>query len=240
MRFFLEAEGADITSASVFRFWRAKGPGARILARYSDPDASIAIAEGTCGAGRTIAVTTSADQEWNGLAKWPDYVALLYEALSYLARQDADPLTIRVGQRFRRTIPARGYASEVIVLAPSGRTSARALTRKGDAFELEETATEEPGLYEIRYGGRGAARTERFAVNVDPEEGALKKASPEDLATAYPALEATWERAGARSWLRGKAPERSGGELWRAIAFSLLALLAVEGGLSLWFGRRIR
>ncbi|MBN1417698.1 MAG: BatA domain-containing protein [Planctomycetes bacterium] len=240
MRFFLEAEGADITSASVYRFWRAKGAGARILARYSDPDGSIAIAEGTFGAGRTIVVTTSADQEWNSLAKWPDFVALLYESLSYLAREDADPLTIRVGQCFHRTIPARGYASEVIVIAPSGRTSARALARKGDAFELEETATDEPGLYEVRYGGRGATRSERFAVNVDPEEGALKKASPEDLARAYPRLDATWERTGARSWQRGKVAEPTGGELWRALAYALLALLAVEGGLALWFGRRVR
>ena len=77
---------------------------------------------------------------------------------------------------------------------------------------------------------------EHYAVNVDPREGDLTRVEEEAFPALYPGVELRF--ASEIEALPSDVTQKREGELWRALLWSLIVLLAAEMGLAWWFGRR--
>jgi hypothetical protein len=242
---------------SFYKYFRVAGlgepgPGVRVFLSYSDTDASPAAFDNAFGAGRVLWFTSTADQGWNELSNWPDYVVFLYESISYLVGFGMSSSNLRTGDVFRRTYPASQYASEVMLLAPepesddldrvrSVRKAMRSLPG-GSEFDLSHEETEVPGLYRLdllRPSSPGTDGVEYFAVNLDTSESDLRPMTIEDFRAHYQGL--AFNAFDASERLRVAKGERellSGREFARAVLFAVLALAAAETVLAWLFGRR--
>lgn len=165
---------------------RALAPEARdrILARLAD--GAPLLMERVTGAGRALALATTADPRWSTLALEPGFVPFVQAAVAYLAGRsgwrdayltgevvDLAQLAghLQAGPEFRRQLASGGA---VVVESPSGLAE-RVEGSAGSLFNARF-----PGMHEAhRLGGRGASLP--FAVNVDRTESVLTAASPEDL-----------------------------------------------------------
>jgi hypothetical protein len=240
-----------------YKYFRVKGleqpaPGVRVFLEYTDTEASPAAFDNAFGAGRVLWFTSTADQGWNELSNWPDYVVFLYESISYLVSFGVSSSNLETGEVFHRTYPASQYASEVLLRAPEPdlneidrvrniRKAMRSLPG-GSEFDLVHEETEVPGLYRLdllRPSSPGTDGVEHFAVNIDTAESDLRPMGVEDFRTHYQALE--FKAFDATERLRVAKGEREllgGRELSRAVLGAVLVLAAVETLLAWLFGRR--
>jgi len=165
----------------------------RISFRYNDPENSPAVVDASFGRGRVLWFTSTADAEWNELPKWPDFVALLYQAVPYLVRHGETRINLQVGEVYREIFEAADYAQEVRVTSPQwnagdsggmGSTGggaigavARLMTKiEGEnRFLLTHEETLAPGIYELTFLRPGGRPPERPADPADaqPPLGAL-------------------------------------------------------------------
>ncbi len=238
-------------------------PGTRVAFRYTDLERSPAIVDNSCGSGRVLWVTSTADTTWNEFPRWPDYVIFLHEAISYLVKFGLESFNLPTGEPFRKTFPASQFSADIVLVAPedgSGhldrvRTLRKAM--KGVAFsddpalkpaetqfELVHEETDTPGLYQIelrRSGLQGGNSSEYFSANVDTRESDLRAMTDEDFHTAAASLK--FERFDASTRIRD-LKERSdmsrGKEHWAWLVAGVLGLLFLESILAWFFGRRVR
>jgi hypothetical protein len=155
----------------------------RVLARV-DNGAPL-ILERVTGAGRALALATSADPRWSTLALEPGFVPFVQAAVAYLAGRggwrDAyltgdvvDLIQIaghlQAGSEWRTRLAG---GSAVIVETPSG--AAERVEGAGGALFNARI----PGIHEAHRVGGGASLP--FAVNVARAESVLTAASPADL-----------------------------------------------------------
>jgi hypothetical protein len=80
----------------------------------------------------------------------------------------------------------------------------------------------------------------RFAVNVDPREGDLRRTEGTQAALSafFPGVTLEIEEIDAET--SPAAGDEEEGEFWRALATAVLAFLLVESGLGLWVRYRRR
>jgi hypothetical protein len=224
---------------------------ARVAFRFTDDRKSPAVLDNGYGNGRVIWIPTTADDDWNDLAKWPDYVVFLYEAISYVVQFGMESSNLVAGEPFRKLYPAAQYASEVMLLVPESDAGALDGVRNlrkamkslggGTEFELTHDATTAPGLYRLdllRPANPAGNTVEHFAVNIDTAESDLQAMSDDDF-TAFPGL--NYAVFDATERLRAaKGDERliTGREFWRWFLAGVLGLLILETLLAWAFGRR--
>ena len=155
----------------------------RVLARLDD--GAPLIMERVTGAGRALALATSADPRWSTLALEPGFVPFVQAAVAYLAGRSGwtdayltgevvDLMQIAghlsAGSEWRMRL-ANGGA--VIVETPSGQAE-RVEGSSGALFNARI-----PGMHEAHRAGHGASLP--FAVNVARAESVLTAASPAEL-----------------------------------------------------------
>ncbi len=159
-------------------------PGDRVLARLSD--GAPLLVEHAAGAGRVLALATTADPRWGTLALEPGFVPLVHAAVAHLAGGSGWRAAYTAGEvvdllRHAGSLPGtadwRAYLANggaVVVESPSG--AAERVQRPGGAL----FTTRMPGIHEAhRADGGGPALP--FAVNVGRAESMLAAAAPEDL-----------------------------------------------------------
>jgi len=247
----------NLISIPVRRFYRTEvsrnDRSTSVVMRLDDDpaDPSALILEKPAGRGRVVLFTTTADGFWAGFARLQNvitYLPLMQETASYLTLPDLSLFDLEVGEQIRRT--TRSIPSEVFITRPDNvRDEITDTPREMEYGEFvlpsyERTA--EPGLYalELAYplsgAGNDAGRreVEFFAVNVDVSESDLSRVEPLAFRTLYPGLSLEFltevDVAPAKSALARE------GELWRALLWALIGLLAAEMLLAYWFGRRFR
>jgi hypothetical protein len=79
----------------------------RVLATFSDPDASPAIVETRLGRGRVLAVTTTADAEWTNWCADPSYLVTVLEMTRHVARPGGQAASVAVGSPIRTLAPIK-------------------------------------------------------------------------------------------------------------------------------------
>jgi len=244
---FAGTQNPFLSRVKVFRWWRADVPtkaleagDARILAAYSDAEASPAIVENRLGEGRVLAVTTTADAEWTNWCADPSYLVTVLEATRYVTRSRAGRTGLAVGSPIRADLDPARFATEVTVEGPDAAEAAivQAVPAGEDAAHMRLTYedTRAKGFYRLHLKAHdGADATRLFAANVHPTEGDLAPADADalrrDLGGADVAI------------LKGKEylnQAATGGqaELWRPLLVALLVTLFAEQTLAWWFGRR--
>ncbi len=173
---------------------------AQVSFRYSDPENSPAVVDASFGRGRVLWFTSTADAEWNELPKWPDFVALLYQAVPYLVRHGETRINLQVGEAYREIFEAADYAQEVMVTPPewsagdpggvglAGGGSSGAVPRlmtkvEGEnRFLLTHEETMAPGIYELSFLRPGGKPPERPGASPAEQPGA----QPGDPADGQP------------------------------------------------------
>jgi hypothetical protein len=246
------------------RFVRFERPAAgldlRPLFVFDDAESSLAAFDAPCGSGRVLWVASSADLEWNDFAKYPDFVPFIHEAIPYVVRFGESAINLSLGQPYRESFSAEEFAPQVQILPPRSPDREplgppallpKQLERLGgdNRFTLLHEETSVPGHYEVRLERPGAApdvenapsRRRLFAVNVDPDEGDLRIASPDALADQFPALQMDNFDAEERIKEVSRSRSAAGGtELWRAVLWAVFVLLVAESVLAVFFGRSLK
>ncbi len=260
-RLFSGSDQPFVEQLKVFRYWKGeadaedvKAGRVRVLARWSDTDASPAIVERRFEKGRVLVVTTSADMDWNLWARDYSYVVTAQEMARHMAMNVADRAGLSVGSPIvvefdptvhkvqSRLVPPDGeqdaVALEAVTLFDGGASSADggvAATRGArQVFAHEETDT--PGLYRLQMSRVDGGSDERLiGVNIEADEGRMARVGEPDLEDAFG--DAPIEFVPSLSSLGGDDDEGRS-ELWRLVLAALIAVLCVEQALGWWFGRR--
>ncbi|HAK94082.1 MAG TPA: hypothetical protein DCM87_03505 [Planctomycetes bacterium] len=253
VQFFVDRDDVRLDGADVWRYVRVEaGEGARVLAVYSNPDASPAIVELSRPQGSFVLVTTTADAAWTNLPKWPDFVPLVHELLASMTAPGGADRNLLVGWPFARAYPAAAYAGEVRIRAPQGGITVTSLRNAGEGaqgdFRLAYDKTDEAGLYEVtllRQSTIDPLLRERypekdlFAVNLAGGEGDLTPAGEAELRAAYgdaaPRVIAPGEGRADAQVARNRQRE-----FWRPLLWAMALLFAAEAFCATLFGRRQR
>lgn len=241
------------TTQRIRRFFRSdvtpKDVATSVLLRVMDDprDPSPLVLEKPAGRGRVILWTTTADDAWSSLPRNVfAFLPLIQETAAYLTLSDLSSFNLGVRERIRRKV--RTIPSEVVVVTPRGER--RPIDDVSTEREYGEyvlppfDGTREPGIYDLEMSyplagaGRDAGRrvVEHYAVNVDVREGNLARVEEAAFATLYPGVPIRFDREIDTSSAR--VADRREGELWRALLWTLVVLLAAEMTMAWWFGRR--
>jgi len=246
LRVFEGTQNPFLARVKYFQWWggtvdpKAVASGrTRVLATFSDPDASPAVVEARLGRGRVLTVATSADAEWTNWCADPSYLVTVLEMARHVARPGGRAASVAVGAPIRTALDPSRYALRAHVRGPDGADAVAVQAAPADEtgrmeLTLADTATR--GFYEMRLTTHDGAEASRlFAVNLDPTEGDLAPADADALRQAAP--EADFAILHGRAYL-GRAVSGGRAEFWRPLALALLLALFAEQAMAWWFGRR--
>lgn len=216
-------------------------PKATIIASYDNSDATPAIAERRFGEGRVILFTSSVDQEWNDWAKDASYVVTMLEISQYLARGEGANSDLLIGEPIRFAVDPAKYERDVLVRTPRYPAEQEVPVTaqpagNGQGFELNWDQTDQSGVYQFVMSNTiGEQEVWSAAVNLDPEESNLVKATEPELRQRITEVPFTYI-AGVNEI--GSVEEGTRSELWRSVLVAALVVLMGEQFLAWWFGRR--
>ncbi len=242
-----------------WQYWQCSPPvgetakkNVSVLAVFSNPDASPAIAEKTFGNGRVMMITTSADDLWTNWSAYPDYVVMMQEMSYFVARKDIARGNIQAGRGIRLTVDLADYQPETILELPDGDTVERDVkvdreTAKGSisfgrigatddgAGDDTQDAVSRCGFYKLKLTRRsGQVETRLYAANIDPTESNLGRAKVDDFENRFPEKKPVFLEA-----LAGGANLESGkSEFGIWLLYAVILVLGLELFLGWSFGRR--
>jgi hypothetical protein len=198
-----------------------------------------AVVEGRLGLGRTLWVGTSLDDSWLGVAIY-FLPVLLEEAAFHLTRPDEPPRRLLVGEPLEAVLPL-GARGEKLAAPGGGDAPLRRLDAGAEALRPHVAADlvgwAGPWRLSWRPSGASADAHTWFAVNVEPEEGALMPADRGAI-TASAGDEAPVEVVDSYSVMARSVSESREGEIARLLLAVVLGLLVLESLLAYLLGRR--
>jgi hypothetical protein len=188
-----------------------------------------AIVERPFGRGRSILVTTSVDERWGTWPLWPSFLPLIHEIVEFAVSGRWGDRQRLVGEPITEVFPAAAVDVDVAVGRPDGQTQTARIVPQDSFQQLVYENTGESGIYEVNFA-HPVARSELFAVNVDPRESNLAKYVQEEIAEELLAGTAfTWLTAWPDQ--ETAAPETSAahqGGLTRWLLYAVLYLMFTE------------
>ena len=224
---FADPRFSDFTKIHVWKYRKldaASIPEARIVAKFDSGDP--ALLDIPLGRGRLIVLAAGWQPEDSQLAVSSKFVPLVFSLLELGGDLAARPAQWIVGDRV--PVSAGGVAT---VRTPDAATIALA----AGATTFEGTA--QPGIYELATAGR----SQRFAVNLDPNESRTAPLGTDELEhLGVPVAQAkpvTAQPADQKIVLQGIEAE-SRQKLWRWFIVATLAVLLAESALAGWTARR--
>ncbi len=247
VRLFRDQKTIKLSSPFFARRFRLEGAegreGVRVVCRFDG--GAPALVEGRAGKGRVVVFASSADDEWNDMPSWPMYQTLLHEVMTQVARDPGASRNLTVGEPLVRHLSPRLAGAAVRLLRPG---ESQPLTVKPTAsaglVAVTYDRADRAGLYELTVDADDVVpgpdplerRRDFFAVNVRPRESDLRRVSEAELRRVFPGFEFRYQRGGVG---RGSAVLKAAeaGELWRALAYALLAMALVESVLAHLFSR---
>ena len=245
----MELKASALERVAVRQFMAVEEPAegrgeVRVLARWNDPGRSPAILERTVGEGRVLLWTTSADRAGNDWPIEPSFVLAVREAIRGSARPTPTDHTVTAGDRPRRVVRSDQQVVNARV-TPPGDSGPRALAAvpldpkstadqaPGASIDLGETRR--PGLYRLAWDeGPLGTQADLYAANPDAREVPLERIAEPALKSLLAPLAVDVIAA------RGdgtEATSTAGLEIWRPLAWGMLALLIFEPILASWVGR---
>lgn len=222
-----------LDAVRIRRFWavdRGFDPAAhgvrRMLSLRSGPPLAV---EKAFGAGRSVAVLTTAAPEWNTWARAnPSWVVVLLELEGHLGRLRRRAESTAVGAALTVRLEAGVDEPEVEFLVPPDATPVRqaAVPVSGPVLEARLADTARAGLYSARWRTLAGGERERIlAVTIDPGEGRLERAGRRRLDAALPGVPFRYDAAGD---LDAAGGDPAGWGLAAPLLAAVAALLVVE------------
>ncbi|HLJ09690.1 MAG TPA: BatA domain-containing protein [Planctomycetaceae bacterium] len=140
-----------------------------------------AIVESSFGRGKSILITTSVDERWGSWPLWPSFLPLVHEIVQFaVSGRWADRQSL-VGEPLTEIFPAAAVDFDIAVGRPDGQTHAARIAHADSVSQFIYENTSESGVYEVSFA-HPVARSELFAVNVDPRESNLAKYVQDEIA----------------------------------------------------------
>lgn len=176
--------------------------------------------------GRVVVFLTTAGPVWNNWAANPSFVIGMLELQTYLASSRSTEGTRIVGAPIELRLDPQQYLEKYVLVTPRS-TIERAINNTGDQLQAAITDTGTAGLYELQVFRRDG-RTEppqKFAYNVQPDEGDLRLLSTEDLVNRIKADRVTVLASGD---VQGAASQSARSSLTEILLYVLIALLLGE------------
>lgn len=181
------------------------------------------------GAGRVIAVMTTAAPSWNNWGRNPSFVVAMLEMQSHLAAGRLKDRARLAGQPLELQFDAEKYQERVQVRIPGDglplvRTAAAGTNGKQVSLTMSET--DRSGVYEIQLATTGdEVETRRFAYNVTAEEGDLATVDGAQLADRLQNVE--YQYSGAAEF-EAAEPTLAGFNLSEGLLYALIFVLLAE------------
>ena len=218
----------------------AKVP-ARVLCRFDDAGAHAAVIERSFGKGRVVVFTSTADREWNDWPGHPTYLPMLMEFVRYVARRGESREETLVGAAIELRVDPARYEPDAVLRTPGypderevGVSAGPAGDGRGVVFRWERADV--AGVYRFVLTRRdGGEETRMIAVNPDPAESDLTRASAIELRHAMPSVPFEYVE-GVEALSSSGSQARS--EYWPVMVVLAIALLMGEQGFAWWCGRR--
>lgn len=222
-------------------------PNVRVLARWNDPAASPALIEKIVGYGRVLVWTMTADKSWTDWPTEPSYVLAMRETAKAAARTSVGQHELTAGEVLRCPVsPERRVQSATIELP--GGDEPHPLTVEGESaaagsdgtapakLSLAWAETYRAGLYRLNWQeSPGGAASDQFAVNPAAKESDLTRLPIDELKKRWRSVEpeiiTAFVTADSSVGVRGS-------EIWRTLAYWLLAMMSIESCFATWVGRQ--
>ena len=192
--------------------------------------------------GRVALCTTTADLAWTNLGKTFVLVPLANEMQRYLARlQTTAAYNLGTSGAVTLMLDPALYRADVVVRdlgGPGAERTFTGLAREGGALQVEIPMPELRGfgLFEIGITPHTGQKEVRQLSRSSPaDEGAMATMSMAALQSSYPPELAAKVKLVAGE---GEIMQQAQGELWKTLAWLLLAFLLLETVLAWRFGRR--
>lgn len=224
----------------------------RILAKFADQDASPAIVSRQFGQGTVLMFYSTATTAWND---WPadengTFVAILNDAVRYLARPQQRSLSATVGEPIVYEIPrALRDATAVLKTPLHPKHPVVPLTASPTSAPAGGPAVGQAGPMQLRYDRADHAGTYSlemtlpdessmrvlFARQVDPAEGDLTPGREQAVAAAFGGEGLTYvdRQAADTAQVADRAPQK---EYWMWALAALAVLMALETYFAQRFG----
>ncbi|MEM1354110.1 MAG: BatA domain-containing protein [Planctomycetota bacterium] len=211
----------------------------RVLAAWNDQQRSPAILEKRVGDGRVLMFTTTADTEWS---RWPadvgTYFLTVREAALVIAGVGRSTGNLTAGEPLVEGVSFSSPPTRATVVRPGSDTATPAIIDRDEAnsrVQVRYPDTTQPGIYTMSWDVPGAEQlAERsYAISFDPAESNLDPLTNDELTQLLKGVDLTLIELGADDGEGGLG----GKEIWRTLAFGLLALLVIESAFAAWVGR---
>jgi len=181
------------------------------------------------GRGRSILVTTSVDERWGSWPLWPSFLPLVHEIVQFAVSGRWGERQRLVGEPLTEIFPATAIEVDIAVSRPDGETHAARVVQKDSYNQFVYDKTNDSGVYEVNFASP-VARSELFAVNVDPRESNLAKFVQEEIAEE---LLPGSEFAYLTNWpgeesAPAESPATERGGLTRLMLYAILYLMFTE------------
>lgn len=186
--------------------------------------------------GRVFLVATSADMSWTAWPVWPSFLPIVQEMLAYAVGGQMQQQNLAVGESLSGWLPLSAGDAPYTIRPPDGRSEEGRARLERDSAAWTSPATRQSGVYTVEFGPP-AARTQSFAVNVNPVESDLASITEEELRDeVWPGVpfvhQTTWQQIEAPQ--AASVTRRS--ELAKLLLYVVLGLLLVETYLARRFG----
>ncbi|HUU60627.1 MAG TPA: BatA domain-containing protein [Phycisphaerae bacterium] len=212
----------------------------RVLARFTDPESSPAIASRQFGKGLVLMFYSTASKRWND---WPidplrTYTVMLTDMLSHLARAQR-AYSAPVGEPIAHQVPP-GLLAAVATLRTPAYPKEEEITlvpqREETPPVFRYDRTDAAGCYTLTLTAPARDATDiLFARNTDPAEGDLTPGGKAAVAAAFGSEEFQYRQMFSEQ-TTATLQARDQREYWPWVIGALLALLAAELVLGQRFG----
>jgi hypothetical protein len=208
--------------------WKPKpNSGTQVIARLRN--GSPLAVEHRFGAGRVLAMLTTAAPIWNNWGRNPSFVVAMLEMQSYLASPPSEDDLRLVGAPLELKLDTTRFEPRFKLIAPGADAAETPLTEVPAGPQVISAVfpdTDTSGVYEARLTTtENHPQSRRYALNVDAEEGNLAVLDGERLATRLKGLRYDYRMADRIS---PTTAEHAGTNLSDWILYALVALLIGE------------
>jgi uncharacterized membrane protein len=203
----------------------------QVVLRLTDASATPFVIEKPFGRGRVILFNTTADNAWSNFPKNISWPVVAQELVRLLAPSATRGLNLRCGEPLQRLIDQARDMPRVQVKIPGQRRA-----RDVYAEQLEDKSGLRVTLDDTRLAGiyaltltslKGESRKELLAVNVDPGEGDLTRALPEQVKAGLEGVSIEF-RTGSEESALLTITDGTRTELWRTFLLALFCVFLLE------------
>lgn len=194
----------------------------KILARWSDGSAGVTV--GGFGRGRVMLFDCDVSPDISDISLHPFFVPFIVRSCEYLSSDySSHSELILTGSSPKRSLRRSfNIGGEYTLIAPDGRRRLVAGTQRDDGIVVDCGRLDLAGVYSIL---NEKTESDRFAINVNPEEGDLYRTDWKDLSARFASSEKLPYTADLAGFI---AQKRFGRELWQYFLLAAVLLLAFE------------